>query len=347
MKTFIVRKYMLDDLTIVVGMVGTVTCYAAATFGVHEGAIGVHLWDIKGQAGSRNTVISAYLISVLLSPTFLFIKITFFITYGHIFGPMRWMRICALLGGIFTTLFYIAMTVCFFIVVTPHRGQTWLSNTSTQREELNLHFGVPSSAVGLVIDIYLLVLPIVAVSKLQMAPHRKLGIILIFTTGLLACLGSVLSIYYRVRLERTRDQTWALIPANTVTLLEMFVGIICACMPAASHTWQHHLPSSDSFKYHLRPRNGTSGLKLGGTNPTPSSVAESNPRDVKTSRGVHEGYVNLDVLEHELPRPVKPLQTFIYSGRPDDLNHDGINLTYEMQQSSASPPPPKRGWTTV
>lgn len=131
------------------------------------------------------------------------------------------------------------------------------------------------------------------------------------------------------------------------SLLEMFVGIICACMPAASHTWQHHLPSYDSFKYHLRARNGTSGLKLGGTNPTPSSFAENNPRDVKTSRGVHEGYVNLDVLGHELPRPVKPLQTFIYSGRPDDLNHDGINLTYEMQQSSASPPPPKRGWTTV
>lgn len=39
--------------------------------------------------------------------------------------------------------------------------------------------------MGVAIDIYILVLPIVAVNKLQMPTRRKVGIMLIFMTGLL------------------------------------------------------------------------------------------------------------------------------------------------------------------
>ena len=92
------------------------------------------------------------------------------------------MRISALFGAIVTTLYYISITVCYFIFATPRRGGTWLSYS---REDFIIHFSIPQSAVGLVIDLYILILPIVAVSKLQMATRRKVGIILIFTTGLL------------------------------------------------------------------------------------------------------------------------------------------------------------------
>lgn len=123
-----------------------------------------------------------YIVSVLNAPTYLFIKITFFIAYRQIFGPLRWMRIGALLGAIITTLFYIIITVCYFVFGTPRRGATWVS---ASREKFIIHFSVPQSAVGLVIDLYILILPIVAVSKLQMGTRRKVGVILIFTTGLL------------------------------------------------------------------------------------------------------------------------------------------------------------------
>ena len=98
---------------------------------------------------------------------------------------MRWIRISALLGAIFTTLFYLGMTVCLFIFATPRRGESWLSHNFTRGEDLNIHYSVPQSGVGLVIDIYILILPIVAVSELQMATRRKVGIILIFATGCL------------------------------------------------------------------------------------------------------------------------------------------------------------------
>lgn len=50
-----------------------------------------------------------------------------------------------------------------------------------------------------------------------------------------ACICSACSIYYRVVLDHTADVTWALIPVNICTLTEMFVGVICACMPSAAY----------------------------------------------------------------------------------------------------------------
>ena len=46
-----------------------------------------------------------------------------------------------------------------------------------------LKLRAPISAVGVVIDLYILVVPIVAVLPLQMAKKRKIGLCLMFGTG--------------------------------------------------------------------------------------------------------------------------------------------------------------------
>ncbi len=83
--------------------------------------------------------------------------------YSDIFGPMRWIRISALSGAVFTTLFYTSMAVSIFILATPHKDETWLSHESTKHAVLR--FSVPQSAVGLAIDVFILILPIATVSK--------------------------------------------------------------------------------------------------------------------------------------------------------------------------------------
>ena len=55
----------------------------------------------------------------------------------------------------------------------------------TRGERLDLALSVPQSIVGLVIDLAILILPIVAVTQLQLPRRRKIGVILIFMTGLL------------------------------------------------------------------------------------------------------------------------------------------------------------------
>ena len=115
----------------------------------------------------------------------LFTKVTFFIMYLSIFGQWRWMRIAATVGGVITVAFYTSMTACIFAFTTPKRHETWEAHQLTRGERLDARFGPAQSGVGLLIDLYVLLLPIIGVSKLQMPFRRKLGVTIIFMTAIL------------------------------------------------------------------------------------------------------------------------------------------------------------------
>lgn len=115
----------------------------------------------------------------------LFIKITFFIMYLSIFGQWRWMRIAATVGGVITAAFYITMTACLFAFTTPGRHESWEQHQFTRGAYLDARFGPAQSAVGLGIDLYVLILPMIGISKLQMPMRRKIGVGVIFMSAVL------------------------------------------------------------------------------------------------------------------------------------------------------------------
>ena len=84
-----------------------------------------------------------------------------------------------------TAVFYLAMTACLFAFATPRANETWTSHLLTKENDQTFPFAVPQSCVGLVIDLYILILPIIGVSKLQMATRRKIGVIIIFMSAIL------------------------------------------------------------------------------------------------------------------------------------------------------------------
>ncbi|KAF7860881.1 hypothetical protein EAF04_008399 [Stromatinia cepivora] len=88
---------------------------------------------------------------------------------------------------------------------------------------------VPASCVGLALDVFLFFIPLLAVSKLHMARKKKLGVELIFATGALAIIASILSTVYRVKVNHTMDNTWNIVPVFILTLAELFIGMIIAC----------------------------------------------------------------------------------------------------------------------
>ena len=110
----------------------------------------------------------------------LFAKITFFLMYLDIFRPMQWMKVLSILGAIITTAFYVSIFIANFIITTPLHGETWVEATFKTR---SLVLAVPQAAVGLVLDLYILILPMIAISKLQLTPRRRLGVNLIFMSG--------------------------------------------------------------------------------------------------------------------------------------------------------------------
>ncbi len=144
------------------------------------------------------------------------------------------MRICALVGGYLTAAFYGALSVYLFTVITPSRHETWASHQYSTGLRPKFAISLSLSCVGLAIDLYILVLPIVGVSKLQMPTRRKIGVIVIFMSAILfdsptpftyfirltserACLSSLLSIVYRKKLHQTKDVLWDITPVMITT----------------------------------------------------------------------------------------------------------------------------------
>jgi hypothetical protein len=108
-----------------------------------------------------------------------------FLQYYTLFKVKRYVRVSVYIAGTLTAAFYSILTIVFFSVCSPRRGESMLELTLSPRY---LQFTNMSLAVGIIsmlLDWILLVLPISAVWKLQLSVARKIGVILVFATGAL------------------------------------------------------------------------------------------------------------------------------------------------------------------
>lgn len=126
------------------------------------------------------------LYTLLYGPTVFFIKVSILILYLRVFSPDRRMRILIYLGMGYTLLANSIVTILYGALCAPRKGQSFLTAyTRTQCanniEDLTLAIKV----VNLVGDIYVLVLPISPISKLQLSRAKKITVIGVFMTGLL------------------------------------------------------------------------------------------------------------------------------------------------------------------
>ncbi len=182
----ILRRRSWDDLTLALGYVGGIFFYRTCLWGTKDGAWGRHMWDVSiSQAASTDFLVPAFLYVVLYPPTLTLIRISFFIMYLDIFGVLQGLKIGAWVGGIVTTLFGVVMTILSFVCATPYPHESWFAQKFTERAELIVRFSLPQSGVGLAIDIYVLILPMMGVTRLQMPFRRKLGVMLIFLSAIL------------------------------------------------------------------------------------------------------------------------------------------------------------------
>jgi hypothetical protein len=172
--------------------------YCSVIYAIDNSVLGLHSWDVSlADLYSKKFIIPTFMWGILPNSTQLFLKSTFFLTYRDIFSELRWVRTVSAVFLAFVVAFYAAFAIYLCWYFAPQPGQTWVENTMTQDSFVRLHVSVPTASVNLGLDLVVLLIPIVAVVQLNMSLRKKLGICLIFLTGLSACVASVLSIYFR------------------------------------------------------------------------------------------------------------------------------------------------------
>ena len=125
----------------------------------------------------------------MVSPSLMLTKCTFFSLYLQIYRPFKILRISIYAGLVVTVLFYISVTIALLAYLAPRPGQSWLNQTEIAASSVNVRISAPISAVGVAIDSYTFFIPVFGVMGLQMSLKNKVGVLVVFTTGLM--LGSV------------------------------------------------------------------------------------------------------------------------------------------------------------
>ncbi|MCJ1267975.1 hypothetical protein MMC22_007861 [Lobaria immixta] len=191
----------------------------------------------------------------------------------------------------------------------------------------SIRLAIPYAWGCLLLDIYIFILPIAGIWNLQMSLKHKLGVMVVFMTGLIACIASSLSIYYRYLLhDDPLDYTYTDLPVLIMTIVEMCVGNCASCMPALANMLRHRTPRTNLPSRFSGTIAAVRSSKLRFKNS--HSISHSND----TLRAI-DPYMNMNSAESsEQIEHTKPMRTFISSGQPNEMINDGIHLNYVFKQ---------------
>ncbi|KAF7920657.1 hypothetical protein EAE99_007951 [Botrytis elliptica] len=133
-----------------------------------DGIVGIHSWDISLlRLFNQRNLIALYIGTWIVYFALDFVKppLSLLLVYLEIFLGCKWIKICVYIGTKISSLFCLATTVVQFYLATHLNGVTWQSHTVSARTLKAINFSV-STAVGLAIDVYLFILPFIAVIRM-------------------------------------------------------------------------------------------------------------------------------------------------------------------------------------
>jgi len=100
-----------------------------------------------------------------------------------------------------------------------------------------------AGTVNTLTDLLVVLLPIRTVWSLQLPTRQAALIILLFGFGFVSCCAGITRTYYTYRVTQVWDQTWHSYPVWITSAVELYIGVICASLPATKPFFAIYLPS--------------------------------------------------------------------------------------------------------
>lgn len=109
-------------------------------------------------------------------------KLAILALYIRLFNPERWLRMTCWIVAIITFLFYWSTIPTAAVQCSP-QGGIWVTRAECGTSMTLL--GVVMGAFGVAIDILLIILPLPVLYKLNLPNKKKVGLTVVFLTGIL------------------------------------------------------------------------------------------------------------------------------------------------------------------
>ncbi|KAG4430400.1 hypothetical protein IFR05_014120 [Cadophora sp. M221] len=119
-----------------------------------------------------------------------------------------------------------------------------------------------NSAMSMVQDVIITLLPLREVLKLNMSLHKKITIVLVFALGGFGCIVSAIRLKVLLGFGNSIDPTWDYVFVVIWTAIELGVAIVLSCLPSVRslviRLYSKKFPSSSGSSNGYRPRSGNS-----------------------------------------------------------------------------------------
>ncbi|KAJ5788181.1 hypothetical protein N7457_003171 [Penicillium paradoxum] len=226
-RIFIVKRFGLDDWTMVIATIIAILNVVIAGLGVSHGT-GKHKWDlIKADVVPAAKI--RYVTHVIYSLITGLIKVSICLLYLRLFPNLR--RVS--LGTIaFVTAMSVALILATIFQCTPVDAVFDEKKYKHYTCFESIPFWYAGAALSLVTDIWILLLPLRTVLGLQLGTRKRFIVAGLLSLGFFACIASVVRMVYLVKLYRSSDPSWDTFGISIWSGIEVAVAIIAASIPA-------------------------------------------------------------------------------------------------------------------
>ncbi|KAI9681158.1 MAG: hypothetical protein M1817_002440 [Caeruleum heppii] len=276
-----------DDYTILVSLVLVLALFIIFSVLIFYGGSGKHA-IVVGEARIIAGLQALYAFSLVYANVIMLIKISILLLYNRIFAIpkfRKWINACiGLFIAIQVSTAFVTMLNCI-----PIRA-AWDKTIPNARclDPRTIYKGV--AATSIVTDAIVLVIPLPLIWRLRIHTHQKTALSFIFGIASLTCVATIFrfTVFDDVNMW---DTTWSYTDIGLWTIAEVYLGMICACLPtlkpvalrftrtvAGSSLWSKLTTSASSSHGKSRTGPGSQSYPPGSIS-RPAMVSEPRTTD--------------------------------------------------------------------
>ncbi|KAJ9297282.1 hypothetical protein DTO271G3_4575 [Paecilomyces variotii] len=172
-----------------------------------------------------------------------FTKITILCLYLKVFPSKPFRTTCFVTIGvcvIFALVF--SLGTVFHCWPVSYGWTEWTGETKGYCINFNA-FAWAHAIVNIILDLFVILLPIPQLLRLALGTRRKVHVILMFSVGFFITIVSIIRLSSLVQFARSSNATYDNVPTAYWSVLEAFVSIICTCMPAVRSILRRVFPT--------------------------------------------------------------------------------------------------------
>ncbi|KAJ5951878.1 uncharacterized protein N7479_010291 [Penicillium vulpinum] len=226
-RIFIVKKFGLDDWTMVAAMIFAIGNVVVAGFGVKYGT-GKHKWDLD-EADVLPTAKLRYVTHIIYTVITGLTKVSICLLYLRLFPNIR-------IISLGTIAFVTAMSIAFVFATIFQCSPVDAIFDEKKYKHYSCFDSIPfwyaTAALSLATDIWILLLPLKTVLELHLRTRKRLIIASLLSLGAFACIASIMRMVYIVKLYKSPDPSWDTFGVSVCSGIEVAVAITAASIPA-------------------------------------------------------------------------------------------------------------------